>query len=535
MKMLELEIEAVSIAQSVEIAQQLQALQTASPQQLESRVAAAIGEKLDGMRQDVRAAVLQSEQATDRLIDMALNAVLGEMLDPTRQVTAGGLDETQAAALNDVTKSLAEEQGLRDWRAAEITRQGTDALSNCQNAVTTYSYQMILRQEQLKQLGVDGTVELIRSLSASPSEQWRAVVNDLNACTAPRETEKAVVEGLNRPGLSTVQDLQDQIARTGVALAQLKREQEAAFDWGRTGAIMQCEQERNALVFDARLALGLLQSQAGASETAERARTSPTVDAPLVPGSAGFDLLAKEVFDAAKSAALNLSSLSEAVAHHAEGRLSTVYAVLDQIVGAKREALIDKNEPVFVGGPAVYQLGTGSRADQTEAAHELPAQIYIGIDEAQFRCKSADERSGFRLDSRITDDRDLAALARFQAAATNVLPAVVNDVDGLWEGRGLRQALQTAIEELIKHDAANRQTLDEAYETFRVAAGEALDSARDYYLSAKPSDDVRAELAVVELYRQTLEQIDAARARDLMFDWIERSQRFSKGPEHGSG
>jgi hypothetical protein len=541
--MMELEVETVGVVERTDVVQQLLALQVTDLQQLQIRLASAIADKLDGLRDEMRADEIATQHATGRLIEMAVNDVLSNMLDPARQVTAAGLDGTEISALNDVTKSRAEEQALRDQRTAEVIQKAAETALTCLSIRDSYADQIRERDEQINRLGAAGSVDLLRALAASPfEEQLRALQIDLDArnaaSEAARAAEKAIVDSLNRPGLSTVQDLVDKIAIVGDSLEPLKRAQEATFDWERSCAIIQLEQMQNALLFDARLAMGLLQRAGDATAGAEiveptgRARISPLGAALLVPGTAVEDLVTKETHDAVKAAVLNLSSLSEVVEHHAEGRLATAYAVLDQIAGRLDANPIDKDTPVFVGGPAVYQLGKGSRADLTEAAHELPGQVYIGIDETEFRRRSANDTSGYRLDNWISDDSDLAALARFQASATNVLPAFVNDVDSLWEDRGLRQALQTAIEELIKGDSVNLRALEQAYETFRVEADKALDSARDYY-SAMPPDDVKLKLEVVDGYRCMLDQVDANRARDLMFEWIERSKRFSRGPEAG--
>jgi hypothetical protein len=558
--MSQIEVETIIAAQSTVAVQELLALHAANPEQLEARLAAAIADRLDGLKQETRNDLLKSQQGSDRLQDMAVNDILSDMLDPARQVTAAGLDGTQTAALNDVTKSRAEEQALRDQRTADIIQQGMNEVVGCLGTFVSYQDQRSMREDQLKQLGVDGTVELIRSLTHEGplDEQLRAMSNDLDARVAAHQinpaAEQAIVAGLNYPDMSSMRDLLDQIAGVGDALAKLKREQEDAFSWDRNGTVMRLELERKELVFDARLAMGLLQREAeapGGAEIAERTRTrriSPVDDAPLVPGSATFDLAVKEVSDAVKSAVLNLADLRESVEHHAESRLSMVYASLDQIAGLRDANLVTKDEPVMVGGPAIYQLGKGSRAELTEAAHEIPAQIYIGIDEAQFRRLSPDERIHYRLDQRISDDSDLATLARFQAGATNVVPGFVNDVDSLWEAKGLRAALQSGVEELIKQDTADLQALNQAYEIFRAEAAKALDSVRDYYsaqleggtrttrdAARSPSpDEIKIRLDIVEDYQRMLGQLDAERSRDLMHEWIARSERFSKGPEAGS-
>jgi hypothetical protein len=550
MKMMEVEVETIAVVERTDIAQQLLALQVTDIQQLETRIAAAIADRLDGLRESTRADLMASQQATDRLTEMALTQALSEMLDPTRQVTAGGLDATESSALDDVTKSRAAEQALRDQRTAEIVQNAVEGALNCLSTRDAFADQLRERSEQIIQLGAAGTVDLLRSLGASPlEEQLQTLQVALDARNAASEAarvaekaivdERAIVVGLNRPGISTVQDLMDKIALAGDSLDLLTRKQEVVFDWERSCAIIQLEQMQNALLFDVRLAMGLLhraeEASAGAQivEPTGRARISPVGDESLVPGTAAGDLVAKEIRDGAKAAVLNQSSLSELVEYHAEGRFAAVYGVLDQIAGMKDANLVKQGDPAFVGGPATYQLGKGSRADMTEAAHELPAQVYVGIGEDQFSRLAAYERSAFRLDKRISDDSDLATLARFQAAGTNVVPAFVNDVDSVCEERGLRRALQTAIETLIDQDSANLRALEQAYEVFRAEAAKALDSARDYY-NTMPADEAKRQLEVVDSYRRMLDQVDANRARDLMFEWIEQSKRFSRGPESGS-
>jgi hypothetical protein len=550
--MMEIEVETIAVVEHTDIAQELLALQVTDMQQLETRIAAAVADRLDGLREATRTDLMASQQATDRLIEMAVTQALSEMLDPTRQVTAGGLDGTESSALDDVTKSRAAEQALRDQRTTEIVQKAMEATLNCLSTRDAFADQLRERSEQIIQLGTAGTIDLLRSIGAVPLEEQlqtlQVTLDVRNAASeaaqaaeraAAQAAERAIVVGLNRPGLSTVQDLVDKIALASDSLDVLSKKQEVESDWERSCAIMQLEQMQNALLFDVRLAQGLLHRAEEAFSGAEiveptgRARISPVGDGSLAPGTAAGDLVAKEIRDGVKTALLNLSSLTEVVEYHAEGRFAAVYGVLDQISGMMDANLVQQGDSAYVGGPAVYQLGKGSRTDMTEAAHDLPAQVYIGIGEDQFSSLSAYQRSVFRLDNRISDDSDLATLARFQAAATNVVPAFVNDVDSVCEGRGLRRALQTAIEALIEEDSANLCAAKQAYEVFRAEAAKALDSARDYY-SAMPADEAKLQLEVVDSYRRMLDQIDANRARDVMFEWIDQSKRFSRGPESGS-
>jgi hypothetical protein len=79
-------------------------------------------------------------------------------------------------------------------------------------------------------------------------------------------------------------------------------------------------------------------------------------------------------------------------------------------------------------GPATYQAGTGSRADGTQAAHNLPADLKLND-----RSIWAYVRDGNALDANAR----VALQIEYSSAATVTVPRLANHLDSQWEKNGL--------------------------------------------------------------------------------------------------
>lgn len=269
-------------------------------------------------------------------------------------------------------------------------------------------------------------------------------------------------------------------------------------------------------------------------QRARARRVSPIDGEGLKPG-AELHIATAEVFDVVRTEILKMDNLAEAVQCHAEGRLRTAFTVLQLIQDLKDRGAIDAGAPVAVGG-ALFQLGKGCEVEDSQAAHKLAGQVYIGIDQRTLAELNEAQRAPYRLDTLLHDEPELETLAKMQAASTTVLPSYVNKVDSLWENQGLRNAFAQAVSDLV-----NRQDADagvaQAYETFRAGTVAALEKALDHHVGK--ARQLEAELAaadaashqlhetrrvqtqeVFDLYQSVLARTDANQAHVLMQDWL---------------
>jgi len=251
--------------------------------------------------------------------------------------------------------------------------------------------------------------------------------------------------------------------------------------------------------------------------------------------SADFNLAKTEVFEAVRTEILKLDNPAEAVQLHAEGRLRAAFTVLELIDTLKEQGKIEPGTPVAVAG-ASFQLGNGLRAEESEAAHKLAGQVYIGIDGTAAASRDQDQLRQHRLDTLLASDSKLLKLAQVQAASTTVLPSYVNNADSLWESKGLRDALEGAVSNLLNESVSDPGAVARAFETFRGAAAEAIQAAAEHnrakleQLDAQQAQAAatqameRAQLArmqeVIELYQATLAQADAQQMRLKMLEYL---------------
>jgi hypothetical protein len=256
-------------------------LRQIEPQALASRVEAAAIQQLDALKDGARVDVLKDAEAVERLRDAVVDQVLVESLDPTRRVTAGGLDETSASALADVTQTRAGEEAMRQQRSAEaiaeITRQATDVLRSCREAVDTFDRQLDGRQAVIGELGPDLGAEMIRSLASEQplAEQWRLAQADLGAADLPA-AQRSAMKALDYPPGRTVQDLINEMGQVGGLLEKLNAAQRADFTVERDRQVTRLEITEKELALDARLAMVLVQREA-ALQAEAAARPAPRV------------------------------------------------------------------------------------------------------------------------------------------------------------------------------------------------------------------------------------------------------------------
>jgi hypothetical protein len=210
---------------------------------------------------------------------------------------------------------------------------------------------------------------------------------------------------------------------------------------------------------------------------------------------------------------------AEVVAQHAEARLTTAFTVLSLIETLKEQDVVKPEASVNIGG-AFFQLDKGSRVNDTEAAHQLAGQVYLGSE---------------RLDTLLTDTQ-LASLARVQAALTTVVPSYVNGVDSAWERNGMRNAFENAVAYLIKEPAGDPRALERAYEIFRAEATNALKAvyesnradlerleAQRFSTNATQTileADLTRKQDALAIYKAMLAQTDAQHAYYRMQDWM---------------
>ena len=87
-----------------------------------------------------------------------------------------------------------------------------------------------------------------------------------------------------------------------------------------------------------------------------------------------------------------------------------------------------KQPYVFESGPATYQAGSGSRADGTQAAHNLPADLKLNGRPIWTYVRDGD----------VLGANDRVALQiEYSAAATVTVPRLANHLDSQWEKNGL--------------------------------------------------------------------------------------------------
>lgn len=235
------------IAQNAETVQQQLTLRMAEPLEINTRLAAAVEHQL-ALQQDTLAEIVKDRQAVDKIVDAAVDQVIAGLLDPTRQVTAGGVDQEMAAALNDTTKTIAEE-------AANL-------MARCRAAIAAFQNQFDVRDQLVNELSPD-LGAMIRSLvdNQSLDQQWRAVQDDVIAQGAPLDlaaAERAILDRMSYAESVTVQGLVDRLAKVGTALDQLNAEQALAFEVRRDSAILRLEVQQKEVAVDAQLAMALI-------------------------------------------------------------------------------------------------------------------------------------------------------------------------------------------------------------------------------------------------------------------------------------
>jgi pyrimidine deaminase RibD-like protein len=119
--------EVTAIRPAADTLQQLLSMKMAEPQELNARLVAAVEHQIN-VQQDAQGEALRDQRVANRIVEAAVDQVITELLDPTRRVTASGLDESMAAALNDVTKTLSEE--------------AANTMERCRAAITMFQDQM---------------------------------------------------------------------------------------------------------------------------------------------------------------------------------------------------------------------------------------------------------------------------------------------------------------------------------------------------------------------------------------------------------
>jgi hypothetical protein len=163
---------------------------------------------------------------------------------------------------------------------------------------------------------------------------------------------------------------------------------------------------------------------------------------------------------------------------HASLRQETVWKVLEVVADLKQSGVIAPEDPVGIAR-ASFHLGSGSLAERTDAAHKLPGQLTIGLEQAKLADTGLAER--FRLDSLVPAAEDvLKQSVRGWFGTTTVTDLYVNAVDSLWEKKGLGEAFRAAVQDLVREPVTtDRQAaLDQAYTRFREDALAALERAR---------------------------------------------------------
>ncbi len=269
---------------------------------------------------------------------------------------------------------------------------------------------------------------------------------------------------------------------------------------------------------------------------ARPARRAPVDEIPP-DTTAAFHLLKTDVFEVVRNEIVKMDSLVEAITLHAEARLRNALTVLELVDTLKQQGVIERGTPVVVGG-ALFQLGKGSREDDTEAAHKLAGQVYIGVDQATLATLDEEQRRPYRLDTLLQGDAELEMLARIQAASTSVLPSCVNKVDSLCESKEFRDAFEQAVAQLVDQDNWNHAAVAQAYETFRAGAISALEDARTHVAAQLDAERAAADRAaeslrsaqlqrreeVIAAYDIVMRQTDADRAHALMQDWLAMAQ-----------
>jgi hypothetical protein len=163
---------------------------------------------------------------------------------------------------------------------------------------------------------------------------------------------------------------------------------------------------------------------------------------------------------------------------HASLRQETVWKVLEVVADLKQSGLVAPEDPVGIAR-ASFHLGSGSLAERTDAAHKLPGQLTIGLDQARLTDPGLAER--FRLDNLVPAAEDvLRQSVRGWFGTTTVTDLYVNAVDSLWEKKGLGEAFRSAVQDLVRQppDGDRQAALDQAYARFQEAALAALERAR---------------------------------------------------------
>ena len=88
----------------------------------------------------------------------------------------------------------------------------------------------------------------------------------------------------------------------------------------------------------------------------------------------------------------------------------------------REQGRVAADSAVTIAG-AVYQLGKGSVLEDTNAAHKLPGQVYIGVDPDRFASMTQDERRACRLDSLLEYDTEPNASLSFKPPRPPSCPA----------------------------------------------------------------------------------------------------------------
>lgn len=189
---------------------------------------------------------------------------------------------------------------------------------------------------------------------------------------------------------------------------------------------------------------------------------------------------------------------------HADIRAEKVVQALVVVYYLRLYNQLQRSATVDVQAAAV-QLQTGSKADVTQAAHNMPCNIKLG---------------GRSVWDWIPLSTPNGQLLRHTVAgwfgSTVVLPSAVNKCDSLWEHRGLKDALANALQRIVADPTPGstpNAALSTAFEAFRQRSRIALVDAQAHIrgkLAVEKNPDKQHELGamstILNLYSQELGQ-----------------------------
>lgn len=269
------------------------------PQSLLAVASAALQQRLDDMQAGKLADLAADQRALEGAIQVAVDDALSAALDPREHRVAESLREEDAAALNDVTRTRAEEQALEDENMAEAMRLADPvlgaALAELGATIDLFQVELRAREEQLAQLDGAATLDLLRNLSTTEDAEqarqtWKAMREALQqraeasgqdaaaAFRAVSGAEQDVVVGLNTAGAGSMHALIDQLELSQQEIARLEARQAGAFDWQNEDALQFAEMEARAMALGTALAMAQLQHMR--IEPVVEQRVIPAPDAP---------------------------------------------------------------------------------------------------------------------------------------------------------------------------------------------------------------------------------------------------------------